>query len=359
MTPEDTIVCLCARQNFGQQHQQKIVEICRQQAVNWETVFKTASRHNIAPLVYVNLFEKLNGQVDISSTVGNAFKKSYIQNLFVKRGTGHMLRQVLALFAQHKIDVMLVKGEALNVQVYNEPWYTISYDVDLVIKAKPEELDPAINRQIVDTLEAFNHQQNQLKEHIEYDYYEHHDVTMNNVLAVDSARIWREANKIQLHGYDVFVMTPEDTLLTAAIQACRKRFFRLKSLCDIAAIIEKFGDDLNWDAVVSKAHAYECNTILYTALLVTQATIGCSLPEGLLNSLTVNPVRASAIQHLVSRLCRNFSLDQLFDRTDTTLLGREFSWPLVLTYTTYRLDHLAPKMSEILYAWRKPHPVTA
>jgi hypothetical protein len=154
-------------------------------------------------------------------------------------------------------------------------------------------------------------------------------------------------------------MALEDTLLTAAIQACRKRFFRLKSLCDIAAIIEKFGDVLSWDVVVSKAHAYECNTILYTALLVTQATIGCSLPEGFLNSLSVNPVRAWIIQHLVHRLCRNFSLDQLFGRTDATLLGREFSWPLVLTYATYRLDHLAPKMSEILHAWRKPHSVIA
>jgi hypothetical protein len=264
----------------------------------------------------------------------------------------------LALFAQHGIDVMLVKGEALNLRVYNQPWYTVSYDVDLVIRAKREELDPAVNQEIVNRLEAFNCRRDQFKEHIEYDYYEHHDITMNNVLAVDSERIWQESNKIQLYGYDVFVMSPEDTLLAAAVQACRKRFFRLKSLCDIAVIIEKFGNDLNWDVVVSKARAYECHTILYTALLVTQTTIGCSWPEGLLSALAVNPIRASAIQHLVNRLCRNCSLDQLFDRTDSTLLGREFSWPLVLTYTTYQLKHLVPKTMEILQAWRKPQPVT-
>ena len=42
--------------------------------------------------------------------------------------------------------------------------------------------------------------------------------------------------------------------------------------------------------------------------------------------------------------------------SEDMLLGREFSWPLVLTYATYRLDHLGPKLGEIYAAWRNPPP---
>jgi hypothetical protein len=118
VTPEDKIVCLCVRQAFSQFHQQRLLELCQSQAIDWEAVFKTASRHNVAPLVYVNLFENLNSHAGISPMVHNAFKK-YIQNVFVKRGTAEILKQVLALFAQQGIEVMLVKGEALNVLVYS------------------------------------------------------------------------------------------------------------------------------------------------------------------------------------------------------------------------------------------------
>ena len=355
MTSEDTIVCLCTRQHFETTHIQKLIAICQGQTIEWDEVFDTADRHGVAPLVYTNLMNHQNGSFAVPQAVMNKFKKAYIHNVFVKKGTGPILEEALALFARKGLDVMLVKGAALNVLVYEKPWYTRSYDIDLVIKARRDEIDETDHFELVETLEKFNHQRNEFKEHIEYDYYEHHDVTMNNVLMINSERLWQEAHKIQVNGYDVFVMTPEDMLLAAAINSCRKRFFRLKSLCDIAEIIHHY-PDLNWDLLADKAIEYECNTILYTALIVTQTTLGCPLPENVLSALKVNPMRAVIINHLVKNLCRNFTLTELFERSESTVLGREFSWPLVLTYTAYRANHIVPKMTEIYRAWRNPPP---
>jgi hypothetical protein len=355
VTPEDTIVCLCTRQNFDKTHRQKLLDLCQRQQIQWDIVYATAEQHFVSPLVYVNLSNQPNGELGIPPDILNKFKKSCLRNAIVKRGTSKILEEILALFAQKGIDVMFVKGAALSLLVYEQPWYTITYDVDLVIRARRDEIDETDHREIVDVLEGFNHQRNQLKEHIEYDYYEHHDVTMNNVLAVDSERIWQESRQIQFKGYNVFVMTPEDMLIAAAINSCRKRFFRLKSLCDIVTIIDKY-PDLDWEMLVSKAHAYECNTILYTALLVTQMTLGCRLPEEVITNLKVNPVRALIVSRLVKKLCQSFSLTDLFTRSKSTLLGREFSWPLLLTYATYRVDQLGSKMGEIYRAWRNPPP---
>jgi len=352
---EDRIVCLCARQNFNGMQRQQLINICQNNQIAWDKVFNIAQEQHVAPLVHLNLSGDGLQALQIPQVILSKFKKAYIHNIFVKQGTAKILEQVLALFARKGIEVMLIKGEALNHLVYKQPWYTISYDVDLVIKARQDEIDEADHQEIIETLEGFNHQLNEFKEHIEYDYYAHHDFTMNNTLPIDSERIWQEAQKIQVSGYDVFVMTPEDMLIAAAINSCRKRFFRLKSLCDILAIIEQY-PDLDWAKLARKASNYKCNTIVYTALVVTQTLLEYSLPNHVLGLLKINPLRAAAIKHLVNKLCQDFSLSELYDRSEGTMLGREFSWPLILTYATYRLDYLGPKLGEIYAAWRNPPP---
>lgn len=269
-----------------------------------------------------------------------------------------MLHNVLALLAAKKLDVMLVKGAALSRIVYNQPWYTTSYDIDMVLRARREEIDPHDYQEIVRVFEQNNRQRENFTEHIEYDFYEHHDVTMNNVLAVDAEQLWRDARQITLHDQPVYVMNPEDMLLAAAINSCRKRFFRLKSQCDIATIIDHYGTQLDWQLVADKAHAYKCNTIVYTALVATQVTLGCQLPAGFLRKLMKNPLRALLIPSLVKLLCRRLPLSQLFVDSGTAAHERQFSWPLFLTYATYRLDLLLPKLGEIISARRPLLPPT-
>lgn len=356
MTPEDTVTCLCARQNFEMRHQEKLIDICRSQPIQWDIVFATANRHQITPLVYINLSRISYKELNIPLNILNRFKKAQIRNIFVKQRTNLVLEKIFALFAQKGIEVMLVKGAVLGNLVYKKPWYTISYDVDLVIRAKEEDLDEGDHREILEQMDGFNHEGDEFKEHIEYDFYEHHDITMNNVLTVDWERIWAEAKRIKRMGYDVLVMAPEDMLLATAINSCRKRFFQLKSLCDIMAIIEKY-PNLDWNMVVSKAHAYKCNTILYTALVVTQTVLGCYLPDDIVADLKVGRLRTSIINYLVKNLSQRLTLLNLFVHSENATYKRKLSWPLFLTYATYRVDLLWPKLGELYIAWRNPPPV--
>ena len=355
MNPEDTVLCLCARQNFEAKHQQDLIDICQSQTIQWEIVLATANKHQIAPLVYVNLSKISHKNLNIPSAIFNRFKKAQIRNIFVKKRTEEVLEKVLALFAQKGIDVMLVKGEALGRLVYDQPWHTTSLDVDLVIRAREDELTEGDHREITKLLDDFNHERNQFKEHIEYDFYEHHDITMSNILPVDWERIWVEAEKLHVKGHDVFVMPPEDMLLATAITSCRKRFFRLRSLCDLATIVEKY-PNLDWGLVVRKAHAYKCNTILYTALMVTQITVGCRVPDDILTDLKVPRLRAALIGYLIRKLSQQMSLINLFVHSENATFKRTLSWPLFLTYATYRFDLLWPKLGELYAAWRNPPP---
>jgi hypothetical protein len=141
-------------------------------------------------------------------------------------------------------------------------------------------------------------------------------------------------------------MLPEDTLIALAINSCRKRFFYLKSLCDIAEVVQAFSE-INWTAVVRKAKQYHCNNILFTAFYVTQSTVGCPFPDECLKDLGVNPVRSSIIRGLVKILLRSSSLYTLaFHKAkpykEHILKGPSLS--LLVTYATYNWTQLWRKI---------------
>jgi hypothetical protein len=155
---------------------------------------------------------------------------------------------------------------------------------------------------------------------------------MNSVLPVDFHRIWQDAAKISFGGQDVWIMSPEDMLISTCINSCRKRFFRLRSLCNIAEIIDKY-PDLNWAELLEKAGTYDCHTIVYTALLVTTMTVGCQLPAGLFDDLQVNPVRAKIISYL-SRYSSPAAFSSLYSGGSKG--GRQLDLSLLLPYASFR-----------------------
>jgi hypothetical protein len=196
-------------------------------------------------------------------------------------------------------------------------------DVDLVLSRSRSAVP---EREQQEFMRAF-HQSG-----LEFDYFEHHDISMNGVLPVDFCRIWQDARQIDFMGQKVWVMSPEDMLIAACINSCRKRFFRLKSLCDIAETISK-NPTLNWPLFIEKAHRYDCYNIIYTALFVTGLTVGIELPAELLNQLGVNRFRAKLIQAL-SRQMSLKAFSSLY--SGRSFWGRSIDWSLLLPYATFQ-----------------------
>ncbi|MFQ5576314.1 MAG: nucleotidyltransferase family protein, partial [Anaerolineae bacterium] len=240
ISPEDRLLFICARQRPAPEHRRMALALRQNHPLNWEAIFTTASRHGVAPLIYAAIRHIGPDALAVPDAVTAEFKRAYYSNIIRKERRAERLARGLAFFNERGIEVMLIKGGALDVLVYDRPWYTVPHDIDLVLKLKPEELPPATEAEI----RHFFH-----KTGIEFDYFAHHDVTMNGVLPVDFGQIWDRAVKITLHGQPVWVMAPEDMLLAACINGCRKRFFRLKSLCDTAEIINKY-PGLNWDRFI-------------------------------------------------------------------------------------------------------------
>ena len=337
MQPEDKLLFILTRQKFLETHQQKVQELCRTVKIDWDDVLSIALQHGVVTLVYTNLQQCDIEEFDLPAATKTKFETYYYANIAQKTGVVEMLKFILAYFNQRQIDLMLIKGAALDQLVYDNLGYTNLNDIDLVIKPRYEALS---NQQQVAIKNFF------LKfPAFEYDFFEHHDVTMNGSLAVDFEEIWRDAERISIKGEDVWVMSLEDMLIAVCINSCRKRFFKLKSLCDIAETIEEF-PELNWARFIEKAKRYNCQNIVYAALLTTQFTVGCNLPKNLLFQLQINPVRAKIIRFLSWRMSLS-SLDTL--QAGYKFIGRSISVSLLLPYTTYKLDQILRKSA---FVWR-------
>ena len=127
-------------------------------------------------------------------------------------------------------------------------------------------------------------------------------------------------------------MSPEDMLISLCINSCRKRYFRLKALCDIAETINTCCN-LDWSKFITKTTAYDCRAIVYTALRVTQITLGCEIPGDLFDKLKVDPIKLELIHYLSHRLSLS-AFASLY--SGKNFLGRHINYSLVLPYVTFR-----------------------
>ena len=159
--PEDKLLFACCRQNFLAEHQEVLVNICGQEAINWDVVYQTAALHGVAPLVYLNLCKV--SSIDIPPRILDLFKHALMHNMLQKERQAQRIVKALTFFAEKSIDVMLIKGAALDLLVYEQPYYVAAQDADLVLKIKREQLSEG----------QFVTFKKSIARGIEYDYFQH------------------------------------------------------------------------------------------------------------------------------------------------------------------------------------------
>jgi hypothetical protein len=325
MNNEEKLVCLCVRQNFTVANAAQVAAICVECVIDWPRLFDLAQYHLVAPLVYKNLqYSVQTHDLSIPAPILHRFKAHAIENTIHQRRRRQKLRELLGYLHDEGLNVMLVKGIALTALVYQADWYTCPDDIDLLLdrpkcKVRPEQ------RAVIASYAEHG---------IECDAFAHHDLNMNGILPVDFARIWHDARKIHFDGYPVYVMAPEDILVTLCISSARKRYFRLKAMFDIAETVTAY-PQMHWQSVVDKAQTYDVAMIVYTALYLTQRYLGMPLPSHRLADLKLSPLRI----RLIHQLCGYISLSaftQLHTATRVHLLGRHLSFSAGLRYLTLR-----------------------
>jgi hypothetical protein len=324
LIPENELLFICTRKNFQPEHQKAIFELCDKFEIKWDVVHLTALQHQIAPLIYSNLLKCKNSGLGIAPDVLVRFKSDTLTLSLGKLKQEEDIVKILSHFNRKSVDVMLIKGAALSFTVYQDFSGYVVGDIDLILKNSREEVSEQEDQEDIVFFEKLN-------TYVEWERFRHHDVSRNETLQIDFKSIWSHTKETTFFRQKVLVMSPEDMLLAACINSCRKRFFRLKSLCDIAEIINYF-KELDWEVFIHNAKKCHCRYIVYTSLLVTSMTVGCDLPQGVLNKLDVGWFRAIPIYLVIKYLYNRVSLNFLLPSSGITIFGKKLNPALILNF---------------------------
>lgn len=327
--PDEELLFECCRQHLLPTHVDRISEIVRTRGFSWDDVWSVAVNHGVAPLIWSNL-QKCDGVAPhIPSDIRDQFERCSRHNKLLKSLFAQRTRGVLEFFGQRSINVLLLKGAALDATVYRQPWYTLSSDIDLMIPCLQSEYPT----EDLPALHALVRGRTVLERHatVEFEWARHHDVSMNGLLPVDYADVWRRARPIHIEDQTAFVMCPEQMLLAACINSCRKRFFRLKCLCDINETVR--ANEIDWDLFARMARQWRCEAIVYAALLIASMTLECPVPLLLHEDLGIPMLR----RQLISFVCRRRSFTSLASiHSGRSLWNRQLGLGLVLPLVVYR-----------------------
>ena len=334
--PEYQLLYIATRQDFQEGHKAAVRDTARSNELDWGLVYETAAQHGVAPLIFANVISKDGEALHIPADITHKFELNAYSQVIEKKKAAQRLKESLTFFSEQGIDVMLAKGIALEQLVYDQPWFTAAQDIDLILRRRLEDISPEELHDIQHTMHNSG---------IEYDFYTHHDLNINGALPVDFDRIWSDAHTAALYEQQVYLMAPEDLLISVCINSCRKRFFRLKSLCDIAETVRKF-PTLDWDRLAEKAVSYDCTPIIYTALQVTDRTLGCPMPDGLLSTFQIGWFRKHTIDSTIQMLIQNVALSS-YPFSGVTLSGRQLNLAIILPYMNYRGYQVWRKLREI------------
>jgi hypothetical protein len=348
LRPPDRILCLCARQELLPAHREEVAALARRDSIPWEEVRVTAERHGVAPIIGVNLARCGDG-LGIPAETAGRFEMALFENAAFKEGEAERLAAGLVRLAEVGFDALLLKSTALELEVYDGPWVTVSRDIDLVLRLRPgRERGPeekAVRRKLY-------------RSGIECDLDDHHDVTMNGVLPVSFERIWADARPVRYRGAEAWVMSPEDLLISLCVNAARKRFFRLKGLFDIAETARRL--PLDWNRLADRVRGFRCGGIVRTALLATDATLGLPplapvSPASNISELDwgLSPGREALLARLVRRFAERLPFAALAGDTGArsggvsvvlpyVSLGWRLGWKSLLYALTHPPVHRPP-----------------
>jgi hypothetical protein len=302
MTREDRLLLLAARQDFQPAHARAAAEILGGAAVRWDLLLDAAQEHGVLPIVGANL---RRCGAPLPAEVAGRLELALLENAALKERDADRLAAGLAALREVELEGLLLKGTALDLLVYDEPWVAVSKDIDLTLRPTGPGWAKGKGREKDVRRDLYTHG-------VECDLEGHHDLTLNGLLPLDFARIWRDARPLSFRGQAAWMMSPEDLLVSLCVNSCRKRFFRLKGLFDIAETLRR-GGPFDPGRVAVIAREGRCSGVVYAALAAAREALGAPVlqdapaSEKIMEALKIPAWKARLLRRLISAFLRSGS----------------------------------------------------
>lgn len=274
-------------------HEEALLGLIKEGA-DLETIARTARERGVSSLVYRAL--RFYVPVDkIGERSLQSLRVSHAASSAVNEYYKDELVRVLEHFSALDIAVIPLKGITLAHRLYGDiASRDRSVDVDLLVREKDKDRAGA-------ALKELGYARAPADEISSYEWCHtfhkprarmielHWDITMMVRSTERIEGLWEGAEETKWEGVSFYDLKPEELLLYLSAHLVNSDSFRkLKYLCDIDRLIDKYGNDIDWDALAEKAVKWRLRGSLYAALKVTDSIFDVNFPKDILGKLRLS-----------------------------------------------------------------------
>jgi hypothetical protein len=225
--------------------------------VNWELFYNLAVKNRVYPIVYKNLknIENLN----IDKSVSDAFEKKCRKNVMDALQLTSELVKVIGQLERNGVRAVSFKGPVLGIALYGDVSMRTSKDLDILVDISDVEkageilqqegyenkdnTDKLTGKQKSHYMKVHNHLTYASKAGVSIElHWRYYAVTYN----IPFGEIWNSKTEFEVSGRGINVLNTEENLLYLIFHGSKHAWKRLRWLCDVRDLIQNCKPDWNY-----------------------------------------------------------------------------------------------------------------
>jgi hypothetical protein len=301
------VLLLCTTTAVSPQNKERLSRILAE-PVDWEYLLDLASFHGVMPLITHNLV--VNGfSSQVPQPCLDELKQTYHGTMYRNLILYSELAKILSTFNEHGVETICLKGAPLAESLYGNPYLRHVGDMDILVHPEDVAKGGAL-------LADLGYQQDVTQQNNNHPFHGkpfwkkanfllvvelHWHLDDGKLVSFSEPEIWRRAQPLQFEGVSTLVLSPEDNSLFLANHLFKHDSSLLRLLADIAELVKKHEESLDWDYIGSSAHAWQVAPAAYFALIRIKELTDAPVPDSMLEAVKPGICRRWLIDYLLSR----------------------------------------------------------
>ncbi len=264
--------------------------------LQWDTVLSVIRYQGLLPIFY----HVLSRQGLLEKTpYRQQFQEEYLESAAHTLFYEDFLRDLIVSLQQKEIPFLLIKGPFLAHEFYRPPEVRPYNDIDLLIQERHYELaksvlfmlgmemtEPereSVRRTYFNSV-TFSKSGTQ-KAYVDL-HWETLMISWNRQPFLRSEEVWKGVRWVTIAGLKLPGLQPQMLLPYLCLHlALHHQFGNLLTLCDLALVIARFGEEMDWQEMVRKSNELRIRKPVYYSLKLTASLLGTEIPADVLLEL--------------------------------------------------------------------------
>lgn len=276
-------------------------------AKNWKSFTDMAIQNGVGPLIHKNFSLVKNFNLIPEETLSR-LKRTYYRSLSRNMILYDHFRNAIDLFSKHGISIIALKGIFLAEKIYHDIGLRQMSDIDLLVRKEDIEKCRKLlvdvgykytelkKSDFINALDLSKHLPPLILNGVSFEL--HAKIHLDSPdFSVNIDDYWKRSLQVMLSGKSVRSLSSEDLILHICIHL-NEHFDegrpQLSSFVDISEVIKEYNTKINWDLVLELCNLYNCTSIIFRYLLLSEKYFDIKVPHYILQKASLSADRKDA-----------------------------------------------------------------